>query len=195
MANLGYPPEALRRINPRLVVVGVRAFPSGSPEGAWVAFGRGVHAASGLGVVGGRPAPAQLAYPDALAGLLAFGVVLDAIAAGSPATIEVSLAAAVAPLLPTAGRPLAPADPDDRRAAPRRDGRPPRRRHRPGVSPVASATRSTGWRTVRPAAARCIAHPGLALATTVAPDRSVARATAATLRSRTTPASSGCSAE
>ena len=35
---------------------------------------------------------------------------------------------------------------------------------------------STGCRTSSPAAARCIAHPGLALATTVAPERSRARA-------------------
>jgi len=125
MANLGYPPETLHRLNPRLVVVGLRAFPSGTPEAAWVAFGRGVHAASGLGVVDGRPAPAQLAYPDALAGLLTFALVLEAIAAGAPAAIEVSLAAALAPLLATAGRPLAPADPavvERLRAA--TDGRP-----------------------------------------------------------------------
>ena len=49
----------------------------------------------------------------------------------------------------------------------------------------ASATRSTGWRTVRPAAARCIAHPGLALATIVAPVRVVALPMASTLRART----------
>ena len=42
---------------------------------------------------------------------------------------------------------------------------------------------------------RCIAQPGLALATTVAPDRAAARAIAATLRSRIAVASSGCSAE
>jgi hypothetical protein len=125
MGNLGYTPGVLHRLNPGLVVVGLRAFPSGAPEAAWVAFGRGVHAASGLGVVDGRPAPAQLAYPDALAGLLTFALVLEAIAAGAPATIEVSLAAALAPLLATAGRPLAPADPalvDRLRAA--TDGRP-----------------------------------------------------------------------
>jgi crotonobetainyl-CoA:carnitine CoA-transferase CaiB-like acyl-CoA transferase len=111
MANLGYPREVLHRINPGVALVSVRAFPPSSAEASWVAFGRGVHAASGLGIVEGRPAPAQLAYPDALAGLLTFGAVLDAIAGEPPATIEVSLAAAVAPLLPTAGRPLAAADP------------------------------------------------------------------------------------
>ena len=45
-----------------------------------------------------------------------------------------------------------------------------------------------------PAAARCIAQPGLALATTVAPRGDRARAIAASLRSRISPASSGCSA-
>ena len=60
---------------------------------------------------------------------------------------------------------------------------------------TASATMSTGWRTVTPAAWRCIAHPGLALATTVAPLRCEARRMAASLRSRISPASVGSSAE
>ncbi len=64
-----------------------------------------------------------------------------------------------------------------------------------GHGSSASATMSTGWRTSSPAAARCMAQPGLALATVVAPERAVARAIAASLRSRTIPASSGCSAE
>ena len=63
-------------------------------------------------------------------------------------------------------------------------------RHRPS----ASATRSTGCRTSSPAAARWNTHPGLALTTTVAPDRSAARPMAATLRSRISPASAGWSA-
>ena len=45
--------------------------------------------------------------------------------------------------------------------------------------------------TSTPAAARCIAQPGLALATTVAPLRCVARRMAASLRSRISPASVG----
>ena len=51
----------------------------GAPESSWVAFGRGVHAASGLGMVDGVPTPALLAYPDPLAGLVAFAAVLRAL--------------------------------------------------------------------------------------------------------------------
>jgi crotonobetainyl-CoA:carnitine CoA-transferase CaiB-like acyl-CoA transferase len=112
MPNLGYPPDVLHRLNPRLSIVSLRAFPSSSVEASWVAFGRGVHAASGLGVVDRRPAPARLAYPDALAGLLAFGVVLDALRGPDGTTIEVSLGDAMAPLLTTAGQPLLPVDDD-----------------------------------------------------------------------------------
>ena len=49
------------------------------------------------------------------------------------------------------------------------------------------STNSRGWQTSRPAAARCSEHPGLALATTDAPER----ATAAVLRSRMALDSSG----
>ena len=103
MPNLGYRPTSCAgstRTSGRSRSAGV---PGTSP---WVAFGRGVHAASGLGVVAGEPAPSLLAYPDPLAGLLAFGAVLGALAGAAARTIEVSLAGAMAPLLPTAGRPL-----------------------------------------------------------------------------------------
>ena len=110
LPNLGYSADVLHRLNPRLTIVSVRAFPTTSAEASWVAFGRGVHAASGLGVVDGRPVPALLAYPDALAGLLAFGAILDALGGPGGESIEVSLGAAMAPLLGTAGRSLAPVD-------------------------------------------------------------------------------------
>jgi uncharacterized protein (TIGR00730 family) len=58
----------------------------------------------------------------------------------------------------------------------------------------ASTRRSTGCRTFTPPAARWNTQPGLALTTVVAPDRSVARPIAASLRSRISPASAGCSA-
>ena len=112
MPNLGYPPDVLHRLNPRLTIVSLRAFPASSAEASWVAFGRGVHASSGLGIVDGRPAPALLAYPDALAGLLAFGMILDALGGPGGTTIEISLADAMAPLLPTAGQPLVAPDDD-----------------------------------------------------------------------------------
>ncbi len=90
-------------------MISIRAF----AQSSWVAFGRGVHAASGLGMVAGQPAPALLAYPDPLAGLVAFTAVLRALAEpDGGANIEVSLAGAIAPLLPTAGRPLGPVDRD-----------------------------------------------------------------------------------
>jgi CoA-transferase family III len=110
LPNLGYAPEALHRINPRLTVVAIRAFPATSPDASWVAFGRGVHAASGLGVVGGEPVPSLLAYPDPLAGLVAFCAVLAALGGPGGTAEEVSLAGAISPLLPTAGRPLGTVD-------------------------------------------------------------------------------------
>ncbi len=110
MPDLGYPPEALHRLNPRLTIVAIRAFPSTSPEASWVAYGRGVHAASGLGLIGGETAPALLAYPDPLAGLAAFGTVLAALGGPGGSVEEVSLAGAVSPLLSTAGCPLGPVD-------------------------------------------------------------------------------------
>jgi hypothetical protein len=108
LPNLGYPIDELRRLNPRLRVIAVRAFPVSS----WVAFGRGVHAASGLGMVAGTPTPALLAYPDPLAGLAAFTAVLRTLADPDGADVEISLAGAVAPLLATAGQPLGELDHD-----------------------------------------------------------------------------------
>lgn len=106
MPNLGYADRELRRLNPRLTIVALRAFPRSSDEAPWIAYGRGVHVASGLGMVDGEPCPARLAYPDPLAGLQAFGAVLIALGSGRGHSIEVSLGAALAPLLPTAGQPL-----------------------------------------------------------------------------------------
>ncbi len=195
MGNLGYPADELWRLQPELLVVSIRAFPASSPERGWVAFGRGVHAASGLGLVAGVPHAPSLAYPDPLAGLVALAAVLEGVGQAAPARREVSLGGAVAPLLDGVSRPLGAVDAAALAAAPPGDRRPTGRRHRGGMRPSASATRSTGWRTVSPAAARCIAQPGLALATTLAPERLVARSMAATLRSRIAPASAGCSAE
>jgi len=101
MTNLGYDRAGLRRLNPELVVVAVRAFPHGSDERSWVAYGRGVHAASGLGIVAGLPQPALVAYPDPLAGLSAFAAVLAALAEPGPHDVDVSLAGAIAPLVGT----------------------------------------------------------------------------------------------
>lgn len=112
MPNLGYSETELRRRNPRLTIVAVRAFAHSSDEASWVAYGRGVHAASGLGMIGGAPCPVRLAYPDPLAGLQAFGAVLAALASDQPTSIEISLGGALTPLLPTAGQPLGALDID-----------------------------------------------------------------------------------
>ena len=106
LPNLGYPPDVLHRLNPRLTIAAIRAFPSSSPEASWVAYGRGIHAASGLGMVGGEATPALLAYPDPLAGLAAFGTVLGALGGPGGTVEEVSLAGVISPLLATSGRPL-----------------------------------------------------------------------------------------
>lgn len=108
MPNLGYSPGELRSINPRLATVAIRAF----PDSDWVAYGRGVHAASGLGMHGGRPQSAQIAYPDPLTGLAAFAAVLHALgAADAPPSTTVTLAGTIAPLLAGGSHPLSSGDP------------------------------------------------------------------------------------
>src|SRR6185437_9811376 len=62
--------------------------------------------------------------------------------------------------------------------------------HQRRPPPRASSITSTGWRTSSPAAARCMAQPGLALTTSSAP----VAAMAASLRSRIRAAMSGCHA-
>jgi hypothetical protein len=110
LPNLGYSVEALHRINPRLTIVAVRAFPAGSAEGSWVAYGRGVHAASGLGIVDDEPTPSLLAYPDPLAGIAAFATILGALGGPGGTVEEVTLSGAIAPLLATAGEALGDVD-------------------------------------------------------------------------------------
>jgi crotonobetainyl-CoA:carnitine CoA-transferase CaiB-like acyl-CoA transferase len=110
LPNFGYPPEALQRVNPRLTLVTIRAFPSSSPEASWVAYGRGVHAASGLGMVGGNAAPSLLAYPDPLAGLAAFRTILATLGGPGGSVEEVSLAGVISPLLAPSGHPLGAVD-------------------------------------------------------------------------------------
>lgn len=101
LPNLGYGPDELRALNPQLVTLRLTAFPVGCPEQDWLAYGSGVHAASGLGMVRGRPSPPPIAYPDPLAGLLAFGLAVSLLTAprAPGRSAEVSLADAVAPLV------------------------------------------------------------------------------------------------
>lgn len=110
MPNLGYGRDRLRCLNPRLATVAISAFGSHQPEHDWVAYGGGVHAASGLGLLGGVPTPAPIAYPDPLAGLAAFTSAVELLGRPTPGGhAEVSLAGVIAPLLPTPTRTAAPA--------------------------------------------------------------------------------------
>ena len=175
----------------------VRAFPSTVPT-PWVAYGRGVHAASGLGMVAGEPTPALLAYPDPLAGLAA--VRRRAATPCRRRRRATSRSAWPARSRRCCRAPVQPLGELDRRCDCRAGGA--ATGGRPGRwsswrrQPEASATRSIGWRTVMPAASRCIAQPGLALATTVAPERARGPLDRPPpCASRTSPASAGCSAE
>jgi len=109
--NLGIDPAALRRLRPDLVTVSMPAFPIGAPERDWVAYGGGIHAIAGFGDRGdGRLRAAPFAWPDPLAGALAFATTVAAVVGRehgwSPAHLEVSLRGAVELLaaLPTAPR-------------------------------------------------------------------------------------------
>ena len=100
MPNFGYAPEQLRRINPRIATLSVTAFPARGRERNWLAFGGGVHAASGLACAHGRPEPAPVAYPDALAGLRGFGIALGLLGAdGEKPHATLSLLGSLAPLV------------------------------------------------------------------------------------------------
>ncbi|MCU1501374.1 MAG: caib/baif family protein [Ilumatobacteraceae bacterium] len=112
MANFGYSPDELRRRNARLVTLSLRAFPSSGPQRGWVGYGRGVHATSGLGLLGAVPQPVRFAYPDPIAGLVACATVFELLGSKhNPSAVEVSLAGAIAPLLAGGERPLASGDP------------------------------------------------------------------------------------
>lgn len=103
LPNLGYDEQALRAIQPGLLVAAVRAFPPGA-SAAWVAYGAGIHAASGLADLGpGRFGAASVSYPDPLAGIALFAAVTGQVLArersGEASAAEVSLWDAVRPLL------------------------------------------------------------------------------------------------
>lgn len=75
-ANLGIEPATLAAGRGRpLGCVQMPAFPAGSEERDWRAYGHGIHAVSGLGVdQDGRPWTAGTSYPDALSGFAAAAV-------------------------------------------------------------------------------------------------------------------------
>lgn len=98
LANLDLLPEQLCARYPRLRTLAITAFEPDSPECDWIAYGTGVHAASGLGWLEDEPQPPAYSYPDPLAGLLAAGLAVDQLAGITPQHARVSLAGAIAPL-------------------------------------------------------------------------------------------------
>jgi len=100
MPNFSYSPGQLRELNPQLATLSLTAFPDQSPERDWLAYGGGIHAISGLGMLSGSPVPALIAYPDALAGMRAYGVALGLLGQEGPTPhVELSLLGTIAPLL------------------------------------------------------------------------------------------------
>lgn len=98
LANLNLLPSQLRSRHPGLRTAAITAFEPDSPERDWIAYGTGVHAASGLGWLSDEPQAPAYSYPDPLAGLLAARVAADQLADIAPQHTRVSLAGAVAPL-------------------------------------------------------------------------------------------------
>ncbi len=109
--NLGIDPCRLAAGRTDLIDLSLTAFDPTGPQADWVAYGAGVHAASGLaqavrmpGDEPGPPAPTLVPYADPLAGLELFLAIVGALVArGRGATgpwrIERSLEGAIAPLL------------------------------------------------------------------------------------------------
>lgn len=97
--NLGLDPVSLRSQFPQLRVLSITAFAGSSAEAEWVAYGTGVHAASGLGMVEGSPQAPAFSYPDPLAGLLGCRVALAQLARAVEPAQRISLEEAIRPLV------------------------------------------------------------------------------------------------
>ncbi|HCB37994.1 MAG TPA: hypothetical protein DEP66_07360 [Acidimicrobiaceae bacterium] len=118
LENFGLLPHQLAAAAPEAMTLAVTAFDAGSPEAGWIAYGTGVHAASGLGRLddSARAQPPAWSYPDPLAGLRACAVAVEQLAArgagaaGAHRHRRVSLAGAVRPLVEQARRCRAAAD-------------------------------------------------------------------------------------
>ncbi len=135
MPNLGYDPDRLAELRPGLGLIQIRAFAADSPERHWLAYGPGVHAASGLAFAAdptGAPRPAPVAYADLVAAITAFAAATELLAdrstpghgaprhhpSGPIRPIEISLAGSIAPLVDIAGRRRAGADAEPATGAP-----------------------------------------------------------------------------
>ncbi len=128
-ANLGIEPATLAAGRTRpLGCVQMPAFPAGSDERDWRAYGHGIHAVSGLGVDhDGQPWTAGTSYPDALSGFAAAAVAValrvGAVREGASWAAEVPMLAvarglaARVPRGPAAGTAAGLVDDDARAAA------------------------------------------------------------------------------
>ena len=99
VCNLGVDATSVAERHPGLRTLTITAFDRSSPEADWVAYGSGVHAASGLGWVEGSPRAPAFSYPDPVAGLLACRVALAQLAGVLPRHASVSLAGSIQPLV------------------------------------------------------------------------------------------------
>lgn len=100
LPNLGFDAEALHRLNPRLRTVAIVGFPSDSPQSEWLAYGTGIHAMSGLGLIGEAARATPIAYPDPLTSYLAVSAVLADLSTEVPLSLAGQMVAAET-LLPT----------------------------------------------------------------------------------------------
>lgn len=100
LTNLGITHDAMAALSPGIASLSITAFPEATPEADWVAYGPGVHAASGLAWSGETFEAPAFSYPDPLAGLVAAVVALDQLTGTQPPERRVSLLEAVAPLEP-----------------------------------------------------------------------------------------------
>ena len=97
-ANLGITTERLHAVNPDLALLSITAFAPEVNESDWVAYGTGVHAASGMGWLNGCPLTPAFSYPDPLAGLEACATAIAQLAGDAPKYRRVSLDRSVAGL-------------------------------------------------------------------------------------------------
>ena len=97
--NLGLTADHLTLINENVRSLSINAFAAGTPEESWVAYGTGVHAASGLGWTSTIPTSPAYSYPDPIAGLSACLIAVAQLADEAEQHREVSLEESIAPLV------------------------------------------------------------------------------------------------